>query len=70
MSDKRPAVHTKPSPTGKGWWNEWNGTVLSRHRLKDPAVEAGIAIARQLGVDQIVYRNDGSIQGIKVHKAA
>jgi hypothetical protein len=38
-------VHTVPSPKGRGWWNECDGDVLSRHRKKELAVEAGRAMA-------------------------
>lgn len=34
-----------PAATGKGWWNKVDGKVVSRHRLKETAVEAGREIA-------------------------
>jgi hypothetical protein len=54
-------VHTVPSPVGAGWWNKVAGKVLSRHRLKDDAVEAGRAVARELKVEHTIHLSDGTI---------
>ena len=54
-------VHTVPSPTGKGWWNEVNGKVASRHRTKESAEDAGREIARKLRVEHTIHRADGVI---------
>jgi len=54
-------VHTVPAATGSGWWNEENGRVLSRHRIKDVAVEAGRVIAKKLEVEHTIHREDGVI---------
>lgn len=54
-------VHTVPSPEGSGWWNKLDGKVLSKHRLKEAAVEAGRAIARKLLVEHTIHRMDGEI---------
>jgi hypothetical protein len=54
-------VHTVPNPTGKGWCNERNGKIISRHRLKEIAEEAGRAIARKLRVEHTIHRTDGVI---------
>ena len=54
-------VHTVPAPTGKGWWNEVNGKALSRHRIKEVAVEAGRVIAMKLKVEHTIHREDGVI---------
>lgn len=35
--------------------------MLSRHRLKEVAVEAGRAIARKLEVEHTIHRQDGVI---------
>jgi Uncharacterized protein conserved in bacteria (DUF2188) len=54
-------VHTVPSPEGSGWWNKVDGKVLSRHRLKDSAAEAGRVIARRLAVEHTIHLTDGRI---------
>lgn len=38
-------VHTTPAATGRGWVNQSDGKVLSRHRTKVVAVAAGRARA-------------------------
>ena len=47
--------------TGGGWWNEVNGKVLTRHRLKEVAVAAGREIALRLRVEHTIHRGDGVI---------
>jgi hypothetical protein len=54
-------VHTVPSPIGAGWWNKVDGRVISRHRLKENAVEVGRAVARELKVEHTIHKSDGSI---------
>jgi len=54
-------VHTVPARTGKGWWNEMDDKVLSKHRIKRVAVAAGREIARRLEVEQSIHREDGAI---------
>jgi len=54
-------VHTVPAENG-GWLNEVNGKVLSRHRLKEVAVESGRAIAKKLEVEHTIHRADGVIR--------
>ena len=54
-------VHTVPARTGEGWWNEVDGKVLTRHRVKEVAVAAGREIARQLEVEHTIHRGDGVI---------
>jgi hypothetical protein len=51
-------VHTVPAP---GWWNKVNGKVVSRHKKKEDAVEAGREIARKLRVEHSIHRTDGTI---------
>jgi hypothetical protein len=51
-------VHTVPAP---GWWNEMDGKILSKHKEKADAVEAGREIARQLQVEHTIHRADGVI---------
>ncbi|MEX2178200.1 MAG: DUF2188 domain-containing protein [Gemmatimonadaceae bacterium] len=53
-------VHTLPND-GKGWINKVNGKVISRHRSKDDAVEAGREIARKLELEHTTHRSDGVI---------
>jgi hypothetical protein len=53
-------VHTVPVAGPRtGWCNEVNGTVLSRHRLKEAAVAAGREIAKKLEVEHTIHRGDG-----------
>ena len=55
-------VHTVPAPgTRKGWWNEVNGKPVSKHRLKEIAVEAGRVIARKLREEHTIHLADGRI---------
>ncbi len=54
-------VHTVPSPAGSGWWNKVDGKVVSRHRLKENAVEAGREVARRLEVEHTIHLVDGTI---------
>jgi len=54
-------VHTVPKLEGSGWVNEVNGKILSRHRTKDVAVEAGREIATRLKVEHSIHRSDGVI---------
>jgi hypothetical protein len=54
-------VHTVPSPAGGGGWNKVDGKVVSRHRLKENAVEAGREVARRLKVEHTMHLSDGSI---------
>jgi hypothetical protein len=54
-------VHTVPNPAGSGWCNEVDGKILSRHRVKELAVEAGREIARKLRVEHTIHRTDGVI---------
>ena len=51
-------VHTVPAP---GWWNVMDGKVLSRHKHKDEAVEAGRQTARTLEVEHTIHNLDGVI---------
>lgn len=54
-------VHTTPAASGAGWWNQSDGRVLSRHRLKRIAVAAGRAAARAQQVEHTIHRKDGRI---------
>ena len=54
-------VHTVPSPEGSGWVNKVDGRVVSRHRLKENAVEAGREVARRLEVEHTIHLADGTI---------
>ena len=54
-------VHTVPSSAGKGWCNEVDGKVVSKHRYKEDAEAAGRAIARKLEVEHTIHRGDGAI---------
>lgn len=54
-------VHTVPAADRPGWWNRVDGKVLSRHRKKDDAVEAGREIARLLQVEHTIHKADGTI---------
>ena len=55
-------VQTVPSPVGQGWWNTLDGKVVSRHRLRENAVEAGREIARELAVEHTIHSSDGTIE--------
>lgn len=50
-----------PAEGRRGWWNKVDGKVLSRHRTKEVAVEAGHEIAKRLEVEHTIHRADGVI---------
>lgn len=54
-------VHTVPAADRPGWWNKVDGRILSRHRRKEDAVEAGRQIARMLCVEHTIHKTDGTI---------
>lgn len=54
-------VHTVPAREGHGWWNEMDGEILSRHREKHLAVEAGREIALRRKVEHTIHNKDGEI---------
>ena len=54
-------VHTTPAATGRGWVNQSDGEVLSRHRTKVVAVAAGRDAARVRRVEHTIHRMDGRI---------
>lgn len=54
-------VHTVPDTGTKRWCNEVDGELISWHRLKKNAVEAGRALARRLRVEHTIHRTDGVI---------
>jgi hypothetical protein len=54
-------VHTVPAGESPGWWNKRNGRIVSRHRTKEDAVEAGREMARKLKVEHTIHRRDGVI---------
>ena len=57
-------VHTVCDERG-GWSNTLGGRVMSRHRLKEQAIEAGRAIARQLDVPHTLHGPDGGIVEVR-----
>ena len=60
--DRGGGVHTVPASAGRSkWWNEMDGKVMSRHRTKEVAEEVGRVIARKLGVEHTIHREDGVI---------
>jgi hypothetical protein len=54
-------VHTVPVGDGARWHNVVDGEVLSRHRTKAVAVDAGRTIAKRLQVEHSIHRLDGAI---------
>ena len=55
-------VHTVPAPgEKKGWWNEQDDRVLSKHRTKEIAVATGRQIAKQLKVEHTIHSGNGQI---------
>ena len=54
-------VHTTPAATGRGWVNQSDGQVLSRHRTKVVAVATGREAARARQVEHTIHRMDGRI---------
>lgn len=58
---KRNNVHTTPNPNGKGWVNQVDGVVVSTHRRKDTAVDAGRDTARAKRGEHVIHNKDGQI---------
>ena len=54
-------VHTVPQYSAVRWANEVDGKVLSRHRTKEAAEEAGREIAKRLRVEHTIHLQDGEI---------
>ena len=55
-------VHTVPAPGDRtGWWNVMDGKTLSKHRLKEVAVESGRVVARRFKVEHTIHKEDGTI---------
>lgn len=52
-------VHTVPN--GSGWSNKQNGDVVSNHRTKANAVDAGRDIARTSRSEHVIHNTDGRI---------
>lgn len=53
-------VHTVPGKI-PGWINKMSGKVLSQHRTKAQAVNAGRRYARQLHVEHTIHGRNGVI---------
>jgi hypothetical protein len=58
---KRREIHTVPK--GSGWANVSGGEVVSSHRRKDTAQEAGRDWARGHAAEHVVHNRDGKISG-------
>jgi hypothetical protein len=54
-------VHTVPATDALGWWNELDGRICSKHKLKVEAVATGRAMARSLKVGHTIHNQDGQI---------
>ena len=54
-------VHTTPAAGAAGWWNKYDGHVVTHHRRKSDAVVAGREIARHLHVEHTIHRRNGRI---------
>jgi len=55
----RKDVHTVPH--GSGWANKVNGEVVSRHRLKETAVDRGRDVARENHAEHLIHNQNGQI---------
>lgn len=58
---KRGNVHTVPNSGGSGWVNKIDGEVVSRHRRKDTATDAGRTTARANASDHFIHNRNGQI---------
>lgn len=58
---KKKAVHTVPNPDGQGWLNKQGGKVISSHRRKDTAQDAGRKQAKADGTEHRIHNKDGRI---------
>ena len=52
-------VHTVPA--GTGWANEENGRLVSSHRTREAAIDAGRELARREKVEHTIHKMDGTI---------
>ena len=57
-------IHTVADGSG-GWHNSLDGRVLTRHRVREEAIEAGRAIAQQLDVPHTLHGPDGGIVEVR-----
>ncbi|NRD57696.1 DUF2188 domain-containing protein [Corallococcus exiguus] len=54
-------VHTTPNPNGSGWVNQQGGEIISTHRLKERAVEAGRSHAKEQETEHTIHKVNGTI---------
>jgi hypothetical protein len=54
-------IHTTPAAHGKGWLNEIDGDVVSRHETQDAAVIRGRRLAREGCLEHVIHNRDGTI---------
>ena len=55
------SIHTVPNPSGEGWANENDGTILSTHQTKEEAVERGREVAMEKKAEHVIHNADGEI---------
>jgi hypothetical protein len=58
---RKKSVHTVPNPDGKGWVNKQGGKVISRHRKKSTATQAGRRAAKADGTEHRIHNRNGQI---------
>lgn len=54
-------VHTTPNKNGAGWVNQVGGKVISEHRKKTPAIEAGRRVAIRRETEHTIHNQNGQI---------
>lgn len=52
-------IHTVPN--GSGWSNKENGEVVSNHRTKENAVDAGRGYAKTNHSEHVIHNRNGQI---------
>jgi hypothetical protein len=58
-----------PTPTLTGWKVTHNGVALSTHSSKQPAIDAGVAIAKKNQPSQLkIQRSDGTIEDERTYE--
>jgi hypothetical protein len=54
-------VHTTPNPSGSGWVNQVGGKVISEHRRKETAEDAGRKEAERRETEHTIHKRNGQI---------
>lgn len=68
MANNIQGIHTLLNTKDNGWVNEANGVVLSSHRTKEAAIDAGRTLAKRYATLLTVHRKDGTVISTKSYQ--